>query len=242
MVEVFYNRMVQHASRIAALFQYFCSEAEVIDDYVESAIKLCSWYGSTYGVIFANYLEPDITDSERFEKKLHDWLVKAYSTDFLYPELNRGVYSFRQLQNYAGFKGKPDELRDAINALNARCIINVNYGKKGGLIILYPYNQQTTNPIVNIYGVPDSCQITPSFQYSNGQFSPGFTSFSPLQPVISHQEYNQPTVASNSVVNINSAVDSPDIENIQKELQEKANKHGLGGITIKSRFDRNNSQ
>jgi hypothetical protein len=55
---------------------------------------------------------------------------------------------------------------------------------------------------------------TPNLQLSLGIFSP-------LQPVISHQEYNQPTVASNSVVNINSAVNSPDIENIQKELQER---------------------
>jgi hypothetical protein len=53
-VEAFYRRMVQHASRMAALFQYFCDETEVIEDYVESAIKLCSWYGSTYDVIFPN--------------------------------------------------------------------------------------------------------------------------------------------------------------------------------------------
>lgn len=240
-VEAFYRRMIQHASRMAALFQFFCDETEVIEDYVESAIKLCSWYGGNYDVIFSKYLAPDISDSERYAKKLHDWLEKAFLTPDLYPRLFKGFYRFRDLQNYAGFKGRADELTKAIDTLAASRLINVIPGKKGALTILYPFQEQAANFGNNYYSLGAFNPANPPVQYPRSSACAPSAFFNLSAFIDNYKKNYWPRDTNNSMVTINPAVNSPEIESIQEELQEKANKHRLGNMTISAKFDKNNS-
>lgn len=236
-VETFYRRLIQHASRMAALWQYFCSGNEAIEDYVTNAIELCIWYGLNYDRIFSKYLTSDVSDGEQCAQILHGWLEKAYSTPLLYPRLKKGVYSFRDLQNYAGFKGKAEKLTEAINILEARKLIKAMSGKKGALVILYPFQEQVVYPISNILGSNEFYPSRPPFPYATG---PVIISSPSLDINTSAKNYQE--VATNSVVvTVNGAINNTDLEYVQKELQERANKESLGNITISAGFVKNNS-
>lgn len=241
-IETFYRRLVQHASRIAALFQYFCNENEIIEDHVKNAIDLCSWYAVNYGNIFSKYLRSDISAGERFAKKLNDWLEKASWSRYTYPTLKNGIYSFRDLQNYAGFKGKAAELIEAINILESRRVINVLSGKKGALIVLYPFHEQSIHSIIDVYGLSDLYPNRPPVPYGSGPVPSSTPILDQYLRTYNYQENDQQHVTKPSVVTVNGAVNSNDLSYVQKELQEKATKECLGNITVDVEFVKNNSQ
>jgi hypothetical protein len=134
----FFRKIVQQATRIAAIFHYFCRRnGDISGESMQSAIGLCEWYMDEFIRIFANHAPSPQQMAEAAAQELLEWLEKATSEPWRYRNLKLGEYKERDLRNHA-IRDNVEKLRVAIKVLEWRGLITVGATLRGATVIYFP--------------------------------------------------------------------------------------------------------
>jgi len=138
--KTFFKRVGEHTARLAGIFHYFegASENEISQDAMNKAIKVVDFYLTNW-LGFVSKFSPSVQQlSIAHGFKLLNWLRDAQAFPSRYPKLKLGVYTERDLRNYSNFRGKNQDLEMAIMSLQSQGVISVQWGSKGGKVIIFP--------------------------------------------------------------------------------------------------------
>ena len=138
-IKLFFRKLAQQASRIAALFHYIEDQpGDISAEAMRNAITLCEWYTFEYVRIFTPYAPSEGQKCTAWAEKLLAWLQDVDTGRLFYRNLRIGEYTERDLRNYSSLRGDHQALQAAIDILQQQGHIAVVCGKKGGRVIIYP--------------------------------------------------------------------------------------------------------